>query len=205
MDRSSVGANKENDVTKVRHCHDEVQRLTNRLSVDIFQRLFLVVRIGEFIIWLVKPRPFLLPYSILAVWFAGAGVGCTDVTVCVINVLTVTMPGFWRFIIKSFIVRLRTRVVSWRKTCCINRYLSWIVLQIKQWIINQSINYGLQIIYTKTKIANCHRLILRWENLGIFSQSQLRTYIVKSDKNTFRGVNWKMLRLSKVLLHFTCR
>jgi hypothetical protein len=39
--------------------------------------------------------------------------------------------------------------------------------------------------------------------MGIFSQSQLRTYLVKSHKNTFRGVNWKILRLSKVLLQFT--
>jgi hypothetical protein len=46
---------------------------------------------------------------------------------------------------------------------------------------------------------------LRWENLGIFSQLQLRTYmyLVKSHNNTFRGVNWKILRLSKVLLQFT--
>jgi hypothetical protein len=48
-----------------------------------------------------------------------------------------------------------------------------------------------------------HRLILRWENLGIFNQSQLHTYLVKSHNNTFRGVNWKLLRLSKVLLQFT--
>jgi hypothetical protein len=47
-------------------------------------------------------------------------------------------------------------------------------------------------------------LILHWENLGIFSQSQLRIYmyLVKSQYNTFRGVNWKTLRLSKVLLQF---
>jgi hypothetical protein len=44
---------------------------------------------------------------------------------------------------------------------------------------------------------------LRLENLGIFSQSQLRTYLVKIHNNTFRGVNWKILRLSKVLLQFT--
>jgi hypothetical protein len=44
---------------------------------------------------------------------------------------------------------------------------------------------------------------LRWENLGTFSQSQLRTYLVKSNNNTFRGVNWKILRLSKVLVQFT--
>jgi hypothetical protein len=44
---------------------------------------------------------------------------------------------------------------------------------------------------------------LRWENLGIFSQSQQRTYLVKSHNNTFRSVNWKILRLSEVLLQFT--
>jgi hypothetical protein len=44
---------------------------------------------------------------------------------------------------------------------------------------------------------------LRWENLGIFSQSQLHTYLVKSHNNTFRGVNWKILQLSKVLQQFT--
>jgi hypothetical protein len=48
---------------------------------------------------------------------------------------------------------------------------------------------------------NC--LILRWENLGIFSQSQLRIYLVKSQYNTFCGLNWKILRLSKVLSQFT--
>jgi hypothetical protein len=40
---------------------------------------------------------------------------------------------------------------------------------------------------------------LRWENLGVSSHSQLRTYLVKSHNNTFRGI----LRLSKVLLQFT--
>jgi hypothetical protein len=39
--------------------------------------------------------------------------------------------------------------------------------------------------------------------MRIFSQSQLRTYLVKSHNNTLRGVNWKVLRLSKVLLQFT--
>jgi hypothetical protein len=43
----------------------------------------------------------------------------------------------------------------------------------------------------------------RWENLGIFSQSQPRIHFVRSQYNTFRGVNWKILRLSKVLLQFT--
>jgi hypothetical protein len=43
---------------------------------------------------------------------------------------------------------------------------------------------------------------VRWENFEIFSQSQLRIYFVKSQYNTFRGVNWKILRLSKVLLQF---
>jgi hypothetical protein len=38
--------------------------------------------------------------------------------------------------------------------------------------------------------------------MGIFSQSQLRIYFVKYQNNTFGGVNWKILRLSKVLLHF---
>jgi hypothetical protein len=37
----------------------------------------------------------------------------------------------------------------------------------------------------------------------MFSQTQRRTYLVKSHNNTFRGVNWKILRLSKVLLQFT--
>jgi hypothetical protein len=53
------------------------------------------------------------------------------------------------------------------------------------------------------KFFQRNRLILRWENLGIFSQSQLRFYFVKSRYNTFRGVNWKILRLSKVLLQFS--
>jgi hypothetical protein len=49
-----------------------------------------------------------------------------------------------------------------------------------------------------------NHLILRWENLGNFGQSQLRTYLVKSQYNTLRGVNWKILRLrSQVLLQFT--
>jgi hypothetical protein len=53
-------------------------------------------------------------------------------------------------------------------------------------------------------MENCFNcLILRWENLGSFSQSQLRTYLVKSHNNTFRGVNRKILRLSKVLWQFT--
>jgi hypothetical protein len=39
--------------------------------------------------------------------------------------------------------------------------------------------------------------------MGIFSQSQLHTYLVKSHNNMFRGVNWKILRLSEVLLQFT--
>jgi hypothetical protein len=43
---------------------------------------------------------------------------------------------------------------------------------------------------------------LRKENLGIFSQSQPRMYFVKSQYNTFRGVNGKKLRLNKVLLQF---
>jgi hypothetical protein len=34
--------------------------------------------------------------------------------------------------------------------------------------------------------------------LGIFSQSQLRTYL-KFHNNTFRDVNWKILRLNKFL------
>jgi hypothetical protein len=43
---------------------------------------------------------------------------------------------------------------------------------------------------------NCHGNIkrLRWENMGIF---------VKSEYNTFRNVNWKILRLSNALLQFT--
>jgi hypothetical protein len=41
------------------------------------------------------------------------------------------------------------------------------------------------------------------ENLGIFSQSQLRTCVVKSHNNMYRGVNWKIMRSSKVLLQFT--
>jgi hypothetical protein len=62
------------------------------------------------------------------------------------------------------------------------------------------------IIYLQNHVwlklpQNVKRLL--WENLGIFSQSQLRTYLVKSHNNTFRGVNWKILRLSKVLLQFT--
>jgi hypothetical protein len=61
------------------------------------------------------------------------------------------------------------------------------------------------IIPDLTLVGGANRLILRWENLGIFSQSQLRTYVVKSHNNTFRGVNWKMLRLSKVLLQFTVK
>jgi hypothetical protein len=44
---------------------------------------------------------------------------------------------------------------------------------------------------------------IRRENLGIFNQSQLRTYSVKSQYNTFRGVNGKILRLGKILLQFT--
>jgi hypothetical protein len=39
--------------------------------------------------------------------------------------------------------------------------------------------------------------------MGSFSPSQLRIYLVKSQYNTFRGVNWKILRSSKVLLQFT--
>jgi hypothetical protein len=45
-------------------------------------------------------------------------------------------------------------------------------------------------------------LPLRWENLGNFSQSLPRIYFVKSQYSTSRGVNWKMLRLKKVLLQF---
>jgi hypothetical protein len=43
---------------------------------------------------------------------------------------------------------------------------------------------------------------LPWENVGIFSQSQPRIHFVKSQYGTFRGVNWKILRLHKVLLQF---
>jgi hypothetical protein len=39
-----------------------------------------------------------------------------------------------------------------------------------------------------------------WE---FFSQSEPRIHFVKSHYNTFRGVNWKILQLSKVLLQFT--
>jgi hypothetical protein len=39
--------------------------------------------------------------------------------------------------------------------------------------------------------------------MEIFSQSQLRFYLVKSQYNMFHGVNWKILPLSKVLLQFT--
>jgi hypothetical protein len=42
---------------------------------------------------------------------------------------------------------------------------------------------------------------IRWENMGF--QSQPRIYFVKSQYNTSRGVNWKILRLGKVLLQFT--
>jgi hypothetical protein len=45
--------------------------------------------------------------------------------------------------------------------------------------------------------------IMPLKNLGIFSESQPRIHFVKSQYNTFRGVNWKILRLSKVLLQFT--
>jgi hypothetical protein len=55
----------------------------------------------------------------------------------------------------------------------------------------------------KSNKAKIRVLILRWENLGILSPSQLCTYLVKSHNNTFRGVNWKILRLSNVLLQFT--
>jgi hypothetical protein len=55
--------------------------------------------------------------------------------------------------------------------------------------------------YLKAQRAFTQRL--RWENLGIFSQSQLRIYLMKSHNNTFCGVNWKILRLRKVLLQFT--
>jgi hypothetical protein len=58
---------------------------------------------------------------------------------------------------------------------------------------------------------NTTKRVLRFQKLfnitfgefGNFSQSQLHTYLVKSHNNTFRGVNWKILRLSKVLLQFT--
>jgi hypothetical protein len=39
--------------------------------------------------------------------------------------------------------------------------------------------------------------------MGIFSQLQLRTYLVKFQYNTFRSVSWQILRLSEVLLQFT--
>jgi hypothetical protein len=45
-------------------------------------------------------------------------------------------------------------------------------------------------------LSSAHRhlfLSIRWENLEIFSQSQLRTYLVKSYNYTFRGVNRKIL------------
>jgi hypothetical protein len=54
-----------------------------------------------------------------------------------------------------------------------------------------------------TQFSQRNQLILRWENLGIFNQSQLRTYLVKFQYNKFRGENWKILPLSKVLLQFT--
>jgi hypothetical protein len=57
-------------------------------------------------------------------------------------------------------------------------------------------------IHYMTMYRSALCLILRWENLGIFNQSQLRIYLVKSQYNTFRGENWKILRLSKVLLQF---
>jgi hypothetical protein len=47
------------------------------------------------------------------------------------------------------------------------------------------------------KFSQRYRLIIRWENLGIFSQSQLRTYLVKSHNNTFRGVNWKNIAIEQ--------
>jgi hypothetical protein len=53
------------------------------------------------------------------------------------------------------------------------------------------------------KFSQRNHLISPWENLGIFNQSQLRFHFVKSQYNTLRGVNRKMLRLSKVLLQFT--
>jgi hypothetical protein len=44
---------------------------------------------------------------------------------------------------------------------------------------------------------------LCWVNLDIFSQSQSHIQFVKSLYNTFRGVNWKILRLKKKMLQFT--
>jgi hypothetical protein len=49
------------------------------------------------------------------------------------------------------------------------------------------------------QVTDCAALILCWENLGILS----RSFLVKSHNNTFRGVNWEILQLSKVLLLFT--
>jgi hypothetical protein len=45
--------------------------------------------------------------------------------------------------------------------------------------------------------------LLCWENMGIFNQSKPHIHFVKSQSNTFRGVNRKILRLSKVLLQCT--
>jgi hypothetical protein len=51
------------------------------------------------------------------------------------------------------------------------------------------------------KFSQRNHLTLRWENLGIFNKSQPRIYFAHSQYNTFRGVIWKKLRLSEVLLH----
>jgi hypothetical protein len=55
-------------------------------------------------------------------------------------------------------------------------------------------------LYTKKNTRSLTRNDPEW--YLFFSQSQLRIYLVKYQYNTFRGVNWKILRLSKVLLHF---
>jgi hypothetical protein len=51
-------------------------------------------------------------------------------------------------------------------------------------------------LFLSISFDTCNRLILRWENLGILSQSQLRLYLMKSQYNTFHGVNLKILWLS---------
>jgi hypothetical protein len=51
--------------------------------------------------------------------------------------------------------------------------------------------------------VNAENISITLGELGNFSQSQPRIHFVKSQYNTFRGVNWKILRLSKVLLQFT--
>jgi uncharacterized protein with WD repeat len=50
------------------------------------------------------------------------------------------------------------------------------------------------------KFSQGNPLKLRWENLGNFSLLQLRTYLVKSQYNRFRDVNWKIIAIEQSLV-----